>query len=249
MAHYRKIDTRVWNDAKFRALSNNGKLVFFFLLTHPGMTAIGAMRGSVPGLAAELGWTPKAFSEAFSEALSKGMARHDESACVVWLPNFIRYNAPENPNVLKAWGKALDLLPECAMTTDAIQSVKAFAEGLSKAFREALPEAFSKGMPKQEQEQEQEQELVAQRSAPSPKGSRIPSDWALTTEQVEWALGARPGWNAEQVLKVGENFRDHWTAASGRTATKLDWGAAWRVWVRSEYQGRNSPSPRKVPAN
>jgi len=50
MSRYRKVDPRIWNDAKFRSLDDQGKLAFFFLLTHPHMTAIGAMRASIPGL-------------------------------------------------------------------------------------------------------------------------------------------------------------------------------------------------------
>jgi hypothetical protein len=56
MARYRKIDPRIWNDQKFRELSDDAKIVFFLLLTHPHMTALGAMRATVAGLAAELGW-------------------------------------------------------------------------------------------------------------------------------------------------------------------------------------------------
>ena len=59
------MDPRIWNDAKFRDLSDNAKLVFFMLLTHPNMTALGAMRATVAGLAEEMGWEPEAFREAF----------------------------------------------------------------------------------------------------------------------------------------------------------------------------------------
>ena len=44
VARYRKIDPRVWNDEKFVSFSDDGKLAFLFVLTHPSMTAIGAMR-------------------------------------------------------------------------------------------------------------------------------------------------------------------------------------------------------------
>ena len=54
MGRYRKIDPRIWNDEAFRALSDRGKLVFLFILTHPHMTSLGAMRASTLGLAAEL---------------------------------------------------------------------------------------------------------------------------------------------------------------------------------------------------
>ena len=164
MARYRKIDPRIWNDEKFRALSDHGKLAFVFLLTHPHMTSLGAMRATLAGLAEELGWEPEAFREAFLEALAKGMAEHDPKACLVALPNFIRYNSPESPNVVKSWVSSLDLLPECSLKTRVIARAKGYAEALPKAFREALPKAFSKtypkSMPYQEQEQEQEQELT-----------------------------------------------------------------------------------------
>lgn len=163
MARYRKVDPRIWNDAKFRGLSDSAKLVFFMLLTHPSMTALGAMRATVAGLAAEMGWPSEAFGEAFGEVLAKGMAEHDPKACFVGLPNFLRYNEPESPNVVKAWVGSLDLLPECKQRSLTVARAVAFAEAKGKAFAEALPEAFREGrpktMPNQEQEQEQEQDV------------------------------------------------------------------------------------------
>jgi hypothetical protein len=162
MSKYRKIDVRIWNDAKFRDLSHNAKLVFFFLLTHPNMTALGAMRSTLSGLAEELDFELEVFREAFREAFAKGMVKHDSKACLIALPNFIKYNQPESPNVVKAWVNSLDLLPECDLKNDVISLSANALKGYSKAFREALPEAFlktyPKSMPNQEQEQEQEQE-------------------------------------------------------------------------------------------
>jgi hypothetical protein len=158
MGKYRKVDPRIWNDKKFNKLSDRGKLAFFFILTHPHMTALGAMRASIPGLASEIGWTEKAFREAFKEALAKGMLKHDKKASFVWLPNFLKYNKPESPNVIKSWVASLDYLPECRLKSELIQQVKDFMKALPKAFGEALPEAFRKTMPNHEQEQEQEPE-------------------------------------------------------------------------------------------
>jgi hypothetical protein len=162
LSRYRKVDSRIWNDQKFRALTDDAKLAFFMLLTHPSMTALGGMRASVAGLAEEMGWSTATFRNAFQEILKKGMAKHDGGACLVILPNFLRYNRPESPNVVKAWADSLDLVPECELKDELIRTVKAFSEGLSEGFREALPEAFREAKPKsmsnQEQEQEQEQE-------------------------------------------------------------------------------------------
>jgi hypothetical protein len=156
VSHYRKIDTRIWNDAKFRALDDTAKLVFFMLLTHPSMTMLGAMRATTAGLAEEMAMPLKAFREAFGQVLQQGMAEQDAAAHLIALPNFLKYNRPESPNVVKSWATALDLLPECALKTSVVARSKAFAEGMSKAFGEALPEAFRRTYPNQEQEQEQE---------------------------------------------------------------------------------------------
>jgi hypothetical protein len=164
MARYRKIDTRIWNDAKFREMSERGQLAFLFALTHPNMTMLGAMRATIPGLAAEYGHAipEKAFRQAFQEGLSKGMAKHDENASFCWFPNFLKYNKPESPNVVKTWPEAFDMLPECAMKAQLLQHLKDFVKGLSEAFQQAFREGFkeacAQAMPNQEQEQEPEQE-------------------------------------------------------------------------------------------
>ena len=69
MARYRKVEVRIWNDEKFRRLSDDGKLLFFALLTHPNLTGIGAMKASRSGLAEELGWTPERVTETVTDRL------------------------------------------------------------------------------------------------------------------------------------------------------------------------------------
>lgn len=147
MAHYRKIDVRIWNDAKFISLSNHAKLIFLFLITHPQMTALGAMRATPQGLAAELQLLPEAFSEAFAEVLAQGLARHDRDACCMWLPNFLKYQSAESPNVLRNWAKQVEYIPECDLKTCAIAGLRAYAEGLSEGFRKAFAEAFPEDIP------------------------------------------------------------------------------------------------------
>ena len=203
MGRYRKIDARIWNDAKFRSLSDRAKLAFFFLLTHPHMTSLGAMRATVSGLASEMNWTEKAFREAFAEALAKGMAKHDESACFVCLPNFIRYNQPESPNVVKSWIACLDLIPECESKVVLLQQVKAFGEGLGEGFRKAfaiLEEALPKGMPNQEHEHKQEHE---HNTPKAPKGG---NDFSFAEFWNVFPRGRKQGKEAarrafEQALK------------------------------------------------
>ncbi|WP_037471604.1 hypothetical protein [Sinorhizobium fredii] len=166
MSHYRKIDVRVWNDAKFRALSEDGKLAFLLLLTHPGMTSLGALPSHANGLAHILKWSTKRFAEALSESLDQGMVEYDEDEGLICLPNFLRYNQPENPNVVKAWVSSADMLPECELKTETLSRAYASLQRRPKSFQEAFIERFGEQfakparnpMPNQEQEQEHEQE-------------------------------------------------------------------------------------------
>ena len=157
------------DDAKFAALSVGGKLTFLFLLTHPNQTMLGAMRATVPGLASELRMEPPVFTRAFEEHLTSALARYGEYACLVWLPNLLKYNIPESPNVARAWPKALDLLPECQLKASLQEQATVYAESLPQAFREAFHEvfgtrsesistAFPQSLPNQEQEHEQQQQ-------------------------------------------------------------------------------------------
>lgn len=146
MSHYRKIDTRIWNDAKFNSLDATGKLAFFMLLTHPMMTAVGAMRGTPGGLAEEMGFREDAmrfaFLDAFRDIIGKGMAEYSEDASLIALPNFVKYNPPTSINMIKAWENCLEFLPECDLKTKVIQRAVAYADGMAKAFRDAIPFAM-----------------------------------------------------------------------------------------------------------
>lgn len=141
MAHYRKIDPYIWNDEKFMDLSAAGQLACFYMLTHPHMTAVGGLRGTMSGVASE---HPKISEKAFREVFQKGIAKADPKAPLIWFPNFIKYNQPESPNVVVAWAKSLDYLPECETKMAIIQNVKGFL----KDFKEAFQKAFTKALPK-----------------------------------------------------------------------------------------------------
>jgi len=75
-------------------------------------------------------------------------------------------------------------------------------------------------------------DLLADNPKPdNPKrGTRLPTDWTLPTEWAEWAVTERPGY---PVITEAAKFRDYWVAKTGSAATKLDWAATWRNWVRN----------------
>jgi uncharacterized protein YdaU (DUF1376 family) len=62
------------------------------------------------------------------------------------------------------------------------------------------------------------------------RGTRLPDDWFLPKSWGEWAAGE--GWSIDVIRTEADNFKDYWMARAGPTASKLDWEATWRVWIR-----------------
>ena len=145
MAHYRKIDVSIWNDGKFSEMKTAGKMSFFFLLTHPNMTGIGAMRANLQGMAAELGVSKKEFSEVFSS----GLAIYSAEENCVFIPNFIKYQGCESLNVLKSWVKQIQFIPHGKLKDKAVETLYAFVQEKGESFLLAFHDAYLKGYKKE----------------------------------------------------------------------------------------------------
>ncbi|MBX3708214.1 MAG: hypothetical protein KIT56_00895 [Gammaproteobacteria bacterium] len=166
---YRTLDVRLWGDERFRELSPlkpSGQALFLYLLTNPNTTSIpGLYRAGAAGMAEELGWTTEGFHEAFREIIQQGLVNADFGSRVIFIPNAIKYNKPQSPNVIKSWASHWDEIPECNLKNIAYQKLKDFVYGMDKAFADAFAKAIKKpkhmAMPNQEQEQEQEQENLS----------------------------------------------------------------------------------------
>jgi uncharacterized phage protein (TIGR02220 family) len=182
---FRKVDTRLWNDAKVRQLSDDGKLAFLFVLTHPALTAVGAMRATLPGLAAELGWAERRFRRAFEPAIALGMVEVDEGAAFLAFPNFLRFNGPQGPNSVKPWLAALDLIPECAAKRRLLERCRGYLDAKPDDFRhaigDAILDAFRDAMPDPREGDGEGAGAVS--SPPTPQGA---DGAARTDESLAW---------------------------------------------------------------
>lgn len=87
---------------------------------------------------------------------------------------------------------------------------------------------------------------LAQRAAPSTRGTRLPSDWLPTPSQIDWARNEAPGLD---IGREADLFRDYWIAKPGKDGIKTNWPATWRNWVRrsssTRTSGRNNGSGNK----
>ena len=144
MAQYRKIDVRIWNDKKFRQLDNTAKLVFLLLLTHPNMSMLGTLRGSKESLAYEINVTSDVMAHAMTDVISHDMAYVDDMG-LIFIPNFLKYNAPTSPQSLVNWDAIIENLPECELKSFVCQRIFKYAnEELSEKMRSKLSGEFWK---------------------------------------------------------------------------------------------------------
>lgn len=77
-------------------------------------------------------------------------------------------------------------------------------------------------------------ESVTEPKSGSAKGSRLAADWTIPSEWLEQSAANHPEFDQQALLAIAEDFRDYWTAKTGAQATKLDWHATWRRWMRNQ---------------
>ncbi len=73
------------------------------------------------------------------------------------------------------------------------------------------------------------------------KGTRLSEDWELPETWKNWALAERPDLRPE---KIAEEFRDYWISKTGQGATKLNWQATWRNWIRRQRKTETQAANR-----
>src|SRR4029450_13285365 len=160
-----------------------------------------------------LGWRRRAVENSWLEIETLGMAEADWSHGVIWMPQGIRHNPPENPNVIRGWSK--QVLPECPLMVEALITLhsyiqahltplhleafregfweglrKGFPKGFGEGFREPFGEPFPEPCPKQEQEQDLREEYTPPVPPPRGGGAR-PSLRKPTTAERRWAESFR----------------------------------------------------------
>lgn len=129
---YRTVYSSMWGDEKFRSLSPlapSGQALWIFLLTAPERTALpGLLPVGSAALAERLEWPRRKFDSAVQELVTKGMLKVDQEAKLFWIPNAVKYNRPQNANVVKGWAKLWLGIPECKLKSEAHRRIRRFLE-------------------------------------------------------------------------------------------------------------------------
>lgn len=231
---YRKVDPRIWNDAKFASLSDAAKLAFMLTLTHPYLTVVGAMRTGVSALRPHTNMSPRTFEKAFRELTAKGMVKYEEQVGLLWLPNFLKYNPPLSPNVVRSWPKALDLLPECDFREQIFAQLRGFLEDFDESFRKAFCEAFDDSFLNQKQYQKQEEEQEDDQEEVESQGLSDLSPYVQAWNELRGPLTAMTKLTAGRRKKLKARISEGLTIQQFRTVVGL---CARTPFLRGETEG------------
>ena len=146
---WRPVDVRVWEaDDKFPSLSRaepNAQTLFLFLLTGPHTTSLPGLSVCGIGTIAEvLRWPFGGVDACMAELVAAGMIKFDRARRVVYLPNALRYNAPDNPNVVRGYARHFSMIPPSPLKMEFWSRLKAHCakrgDGFAAAFDAVIEE-------------------------------------------------------------------------------------------------------------
>jgi hypothetical protein len=112
MRDYGKVYTSFWSSQNIQDLSDDGKVLALYLMTCQHNTISGVFRLPDGYAAEDLKWTAGRVSKGFIELFDNGFANRCETTKWVWVIKHFEWNAPENPNQVKAAKKCSQSIPD-----------------------------------------------------------------------------------------------------------------------------------------
>ena len=236
MRDYSKVSPRFWTGEtgrQIRKLGPQAQVVAFYLFTCPNANMLGLYYLALPTLCHETGSPLQGALKALRSLSEVGFAHYDAPSEYVYLPNMAREQIGERlqrkDNRHVAVIKELEQLRKTPFFKQFVDRYREAFELQDIEITKPLGSpsgGASEPLRSQDQDQDQDQD---QKQEGRGRASRLPDDFALTPERRTVA-------DIEKVNpdRTFAKFVDHWKAASGRTARKLDWDAAWRTWCRNE---------------
>ncbi|MGW1680525.1 hypothetical protein [Saccharopolyspora sp. NPDC002376] len=113
-------------------------------------------------------------------------------------------------------------------------------QGTPEGRTEGLPEGVGSTPPLPSTPQEKK---TSSSSGPRKRATRIPEDFTVTAEMVTWARENCPNVDGRRETEM---FVNHWTAKSGKDATKHDWERTWRNWLLRSQKDAERRAPART---
>lgn len=114
MRDYGVVHSTFWTSETTSSLSDDGKLLAFYLMTCPHANALGCFRLSDGYVMDDLGWTKERVLKGFAELFAKGFAKRCGTTFWVVIFKHLYWNRPENPNQVKSVARLAMQVPKNA---------------------------------------------------------------------------------------------------------------------------------------
>ena len=136
-SRYSKVFVKIWHSKDFRAISEDGKMLFMYLLSSPHRNMGGFYYLPLPYLCYDVGLDEKRITKALQELADRDMALYDFDTQVVLIKKWFCYNPIENENQAKGLNKQLAEIPKSKLFKPFVNCVKEYCkyiESILKGF-------------------------------------------------------------------------------------------------------------------
>lgn len=140
---YSKIESKFWMDEKTTIISPEARYIMLYLLTSPHKNMLGFYYLPKPYIIHDVKLSPERFELGFRELLGSKMIFYDEKASVMLLPNYLKHNPLDNPNVVKSAIEKLDELPKNSLEPLFLQALQRYGKPFYQPLIENVKERLN----------------------------------------------------------------------------------------------------------
>jgi hypothetical protein len=248
---YSQITSSVWRDADFRGLSMSAQWTYIMLITQADISSAGTLPMT------ERRWssyapdvTRDSLSDSLCELAEARFIAYDETTEELLVRSFVKWdggshNEKRRPAITAAANAVASpvIRRVLAAELNRLDVPHDLGDSLSDTPSDALSDTPRVVVTERSQEPQpttlvpQPTTLVpATRRAAAARGRRLPPEWAPGANLVAWAR--EQNLPDEYCRRQTEKFVDYYTAQTGAKATKADWDATWRNWIRRAVEER-----------
>lgn len=112
MAEYGKVYKKIWNNERFRQLSEKAKYLFLYLITSPHTNTLGLFRLPLSYISSDVDWQTKTVLKYLGELKSASFLLWDTKSCLVCIPSWLEHNPIISENHLKKCLAELSEIPK-----------------------------------------------------------------------------------------------------------------------------------------
>ena len=257
MTGYNIISRSLWRSEKFKKLPDaNAKLLFMYFVNGPHSNSCGCYVVHLGYIMADFGWTEEQARKGIDSLCDTLLIGYNFEENTVHIPKFFDHNPPSNPkHAIKVFNDTLSI-PYPEFRALVIQDLATLLEKKGWKLPEekqhemdTLLHTLSKGYPhltqrnstnlKKDTPNGVSKEIDPENDTLSKRGTRIENYLNQNFNSIKipepfFEFAQENNFKPEQIQFHWNQFFDFWKSKSGKDATKLDWLATWRRWIRKE---------------